>query len=95
MAERTLNERFIDLEDRMINVPSLIRYGTANELRFYIFDYAPKDELLVRKEVKKLKSRNPAIIEFDLYEMMLDIINGEGYLEDIQRMENEYDKMAY
>ena len=92
MAERTLNERFIDLEDRMINVPSLIRYGTANELRFYIFDYAPKDELLVRKEVKKLKSRNPAIIEFDLYEMMLDIIREEGYMEDIQRMETEYDK---
>ena len=92
MAERTLNERFIDLEDRMINVPSLIRYGTANELRFYIFDYAPKDELLVRKEVKKLKSRNPAIIEFDLYEMMLDIIDEQGYMEDIQRMETEYDK---
>ena len=92
MAERTLNERFIDLEDRMINVPSLIRYGTANELRFYIFDYAPKDELLVRKEVKKLKSRNPAIIEFDLYEMMLDIIREQGYMEDIQRMETEYDK---
>ena len=92
MAERTLNERFIDLEDRMINVPSLIRYGTANELRFYIFDYAPRDELLVRREVKKLKARNPAIMEFDLYEMMLDIIDEQGYLEDIQRMETEYEK---
>ncbi len=92
MTERSLNERFVDLEDRMISVESLTRYGTANDMKFYIFDYAPKDELLVRREVKKLKSRNPEIVEFDLYEMMLDIIEEEGYLEDIQRIEAEYEK---
>ena len=92
MAERSLNDRFVDLEDRMISVASLTRYGTANDLRFYIFDYNPKDELLIRKEVKKLKSRNPDIAEFDLYEMMLEIIDDEGYLEDIQRMETDYEK---
>ena len=92
MADRSLNDRFLDLEDRMISVASLTRYGTANDLKFYIFDYAPKDELLIRKEVKKLKSRNPDIVEFDLYEMMLEIIEEEGYLEDIQRMEKDYEK---
>lgn len=92
MAERSLNDRFVDLEDRMISVVSLTRYGTANDLKFYIFDYAPKDELIIRKEVKKLKSRNPDIVEFDLYEMMLDIIEEEGYLKDIHRMEVDYEK---
>ncbi len=92
MAERPLNERFIELEDRMISVDALTRYGTANDLRFYIFDYAPADELLVRKETKKLKDRNPAIVEFDLYEMMLEIIEDEGYMEDVLRMEKDYDK---
>ncbi len=92
MAERPLNERFNDLEDRMISVEALTRYGTANDLRFYIFDYAPSDELLVRKEIKKLKDRNPAIIEFDLYEMMLQIIEDDGYMEDVIRMEKDYDK---
>lgn len=92
MAERPLNERFIDLEDRMISVEALTRYGTANDLRFYIFDYAPADELLVRKEIKKLKDRNPDIVEFDLYEMMLQIIEDEGYMEDVLRMEKDYDK---
>ena len=92
MAERPLNERFIDLEDRMISVEALTRYGTANDLRFYIFDYAPADELLVRKETKKLKERNPAIVEFDLDEMRLDIIEEEGYMEDVLRMEKDYEK---
>lgn len=76
----------------MISVEALTRYGTANDLRFYIFDYAPADELLVRKEIKKLKDRNPAIVEFDLYEMMLQIIEDEGYMEDVLRMEKDYDK---
>ena len=92
MAERPLNERFVNLEDRLISVEALTRYGTANDLRFYIFDYAPADELLVRKETKKLKDRNPAIVEFDLYEMMLQIIEEEGYMEDVLRMEKDYDK---
>ena len=92
MFERTLNDRFIELEDRMISVEALTRYGTANDLKFYIFDYAPKDELIVRKEVKKLKERNSSIVEFDLYEMMLSIIEEEGYMEDVLRMEKDYDK---
>lgn len=92
MAERTLNERFQDLEDRMISVEALTRYGTANDMHFYIFDYAPRDEIQVRKETKKLKGRNPSIVEFDLYEMMLQIIEDEGYMEDALSMEKEYDK---
>ena len=58
MFERTLNDRFIELEDRMISVEALTRYGTANDLKFYIFDYAPKDELIIRKEVKKSPSQD-------------------------------------
>lgn len=92
MTERSLNDRFVDLEDRMISVEALTRYGTANDLKFYIFDYNPKDEIQVRKEVAKLKDGNPAIVEFDLYEMMLEIIDEEGYMEDVLRMEPDYDK---
>ena len=92
MAERSIQERFFELEDRMASVESLTKYGTANDLKFYIFDYNPKDELLIRAEVKKLLSKNPDITEFDLYEMMLSIIEDEGYMEDVLRMEKDYDK---
>ena len=92
MKERSLNDRLIELEDRMISVDALTRYGTANDLKFYIFDYSPKDELIIRKEVKKLIEYNEKIVEFDLYEMMMRIIEEEGYMEDVIRMEPEYDK---
>lgn len=92
MAERTLNDRFLELEDRMMSVQSLTKYGTANDMKFYIFDYNPQDELVIRKEVSKLKSRNPNIVEFDLYEMMLEIIDEQGYTEDVIAAEKDYDK---
>lgn len=92
MKERSLNERFIELEDRMISVEALTKYGTANDMKFYIFDYNPQDEYTIRNEVKKLKSRNPDIIEFDLYEMMLDIIDQQGYMQDVIEAEKDYDK---
>lgn len=92
MNERSLNERFIELEDRMISVESLTKYGTANDMKFYIFDYNPRDEHAIRNEVKKLKNRNPNIVEFDLYEMMLKIIEEQGYMKDVIQAETEYDK---
>ena len=36
MAERSLNNRFIELEDKLISVNSLMRQGRANEIPFYI-----------------------------------------------------------
>ena len=92
MQERTLNDRFIELEDRMISVEALTKYGTANDMKFYIFDYNPQDEYSIRNEIKKLKSRNQDIVEFDLYEMMLDIIEEQGYTEDVISAEKDYDK---
>lgn len=92
MKERSLNERFIELEDRMMSVEALTKYGTANDMKFYIFDYNPQDEFTIRNEVKKLKSRNPNIIEFDLYEMILKIIDEQGYMQDVIEAEKDYDK---
>ena len=92
MRERSLNDRFIELEDRMISVESLTRYGTANDMKFYIFDYSPQEEMIIRNEIKKLKGRNPDIVEFDLYEMMLEIIEEQGYTEDVILAEKDYDK---
>lgn len=92
MIERSLTERFNELEDRMVSVESLTRYGTANDMKFYIFDYNPQDELVIRKEVQKLIEINHDIIEFDLYEMMLKIIDEQGYMEDVIQAESDYDK---
>lgn len=60
--------------------------GLGNEIGFYIFDYDPEYELLVRDRVKFIKEKAKSayglnIVEFDLYEIMLEILESKGYLK--------------
>ena len=69
--------------------------GLGNEIGFYVFDYAPEDEMIVREHVKFLKRKinnntKPVnIIEFDLYNVMLEILEDKGYLEKTIEMEEK------
>ncbi|AGB41051.1 protein of unknown function (DUF1788) [Halobacteroides halobius DSM 5150] len=67
--------------------------GLGNEVGYYVFDYEPEDELLVRDHVQFVKEKMnnkeiyPDIIEFNLYHVMLDILEDKGYLRKIMKME--------
>lgn len=69
--------------------------GTGGEVRYFIFDYEPCDELIMRQKIKDLKKRNNpdadgfTIVEFDLYDMVIDILRDRGYLEKCVKYENE------
>src|SRR5699024_10257279 len=69
--------------------------GLGNEISFYIFDYDPKHELIVRNHVKHLKKKfsnamyNRRIIEFDLYNMLLEITKEKQIYDQIFTMEKE------
>lgn len=89
--ERKLTDRFLDLERDMSSASVLLEKGKANEIPFFIFDYDPKDELFVRDETRKLKRSNPNIQEFDLFNIMVDLLKQEGYLETVKEYEHEYD----
>lgn len=69
--------------------------GLGNEIGFYIFDYDPEDELIVRQHIKYLKqkinnqSSDMQIIEFDLYEIILEILEKKNYLRKVFDMEKK------
>lgn len=92
--ERSLNERFLALENDMSDASVLLDKGKANEIPFFIFDYDPKDELRIRDEVIKLKRANPNIQEFDLFEIVVNLLKNEGYLETVKEYEKEYDSQT-
>ena len=77
--ERPLNERFIELESRMSDAHVLLDLGKANELPFFIFDYDPVEELKVREEIIKLKKNNPNIQEFDLFNIVIELLKNEVF----------------
>ena len=67
--------------------------GLGNEINFWIFDYAPEDEMAVRSHVDYLKQSIIAenddicILEFDLYKMMIDILQEKNYLDKVLEIE--------
>ncbi|MDK2919363.1 MAG: hypothetical protein PWQ37_2096 [Candidatus Petromonas sp.] len=69
--------------------------GLGNEIGFYIFDYDPEHELIVREHIKFLKQRintedsEIKIKEFDLYEIILEILESKGYLNKVFEMEKQ------
>ena len=69
--------------------------GLGNEIGYYIFDYDARDETIVREHITFLKQKinnegiDVSIREFDLYEIMIDILEGKGYLQKVFDMERE------
>lgn len=88
----TITQRITELKLQLSSVNNLNKNKTAGDLKFYIFDYDPIDEMRVREEVIKAKNANSEIAFFDLYEMMIEIINENGYLDTIKTLEQEYEK---
>ena len=89
----TLSQRIAELKSQLSSVNNLNKNKTAGDMKFFIFDYDPKAELRIRNEISKIKNANAEIILFDLYDMMIDIIQENGYFDTIKAMEKEYDKV--
>ena len=68
--------------------------GLGNEVNYYIFDYPPESEILVRKYInniliKKIKNFNedisPRVI--DLYDILIEILESKNILKPAFNME--------
>ena len=74
--------------------------GLGNEVSYYVFDYDPKDEILVREYIDKLVKKDKEFGDgyklkvYDVYDLMIELLESEGYLEDCFEMEKN-DGMNY
>lgn len=72
--------------------------GLGNEISFYVFDYEPEGELIVRDYINHIKKEfsyegsNRRIIEFDLYKMLLDIAKERNIFDRVFDMEEKQGK---
>lgn len=80
-------ERLDGIWKKLSNEEFLANRGVANEVRYYVFDYEACDELVVREKVAALKKQNNPeadgfeIVEYDLYKMILAILEDKGYID--------------
>ena len=84
------------IESKIKEPAFLENKGLSNEVGYYIFDYDPKYELKVRDEVSRLKKKYSlesnysfSIVEFDLYEIIIEILKDKGYLEKVFQFEEK------
>lgn len=89
------NERLDKIWERISDEDFLANRGVANEVRYYVFDYEPCDELIIRDKIKSLKKQNNPdadgfqIVEYDLYEMVLQILEEKGYIDKCIKFEDQ------
>lgn len=81
------NEKLDKIWDRISEDKFLKNVGVGGEVRYYVFDYEPVDELVVREKIENLKKRNHLdadgfqIVEFDLYKLIIGILEERGYID--------------
>lgn len=74
--------------------------GLGNEISFYVFDYEPEEELVVRDYIQHIKKEfsndlsNRRILEIDLYKVLLDIAKDRKIFDRIFEMEERQGKDA-
>lgn len=87
-------DRLDKIWDRISDEDFLANRGVANEVRYYVFDYESCDELIMREKIKALKKQNNPdadgfqIVEYDLYELVIGILEEKGYLDKCIKFED-------
>ena len=86
-----LESRLNKLEDKIKQQGFRQNKGLGNEVGYYIFDYPAHQELLVRERVRYLESKYDnqdfKIVVFDLYDIMIDLLIKEGFLDLCEEFE--------
>lgn len=80
-------EKLDRLEDKISSKEFRENLGSANEVSYFIFDYDPKEEITVRKYLRKLTSKINSkdyydfhIVNFDIYDMIIEYLSEEDNL---------------
>ena len=89
-------EERLDIAERLIKSDSFRKNkGLGNEVGYYVFDYPAEKELVVRERVAYMKHKNSRgtdgfdLVVFDLYDIIIDILEEENFLERCFKFEKK------
>ena len=92
---RSIEER-LDQVEEIIKKPSFRQNkGLGNEVGYYVFDYSPENELLIRERVEYIRRKyqnSPdgfRVIVFDLYDIIIDTLEKKDYIQKTIEMEQK------
>ncbi len=89
-------EERLDQMEMFIKKPSFRQTkGKANEVNYWVFDYAPEDELIVRNRISCLKKKNLKemdgfeLVVYDLYDLIIDHLQKKNFMEKCYAQEEK------
>ncbi|WP_155286680.1 DUF1788 domain-containing protein [Lacticaseibacillus zhaodongensis] len=91
-----LTKDFINLREKISSPTFQANEGLSNEVGYYIFSYDPAQEMRVREEITNLVTTatpatiNASIQVFDLFKIMMHIVDEFGYREQFADFEKQY-----
>lgn len=90
---RNLESRLNELEEKIKQPNFRKNKGLGNEVGYYVFDYPAEQELFVRERVRYIEAKYEKysydfkIVVFDLYDIIIDLLIQEGFLEICEEFE--------
>jgi hypothetical protein len=90
-----LTESFAKLREKISSPAFQVNERLSNEVGYYIFSYNPSQELRVREEINNLaETATPATVNasiqiFNLFEIMMNVVDDFGYREQFVQFEKE------
>lgn len=81
---KSLNERLDLIKPKILSSDFRKGRGLGNEINFWIFDYDPEDEMVVRSHIEYLKTSINAerddirIVVYDLFDIMVEHLEAKN-----------------
>jgi hypothetical protein len=89
-------EKRLDQLEEAIRKPTFRQSkGNANEVNYWVFDYAPERELNVRERITYLKNKNTKgadgfeLVVFDLYDIIMDHLESKNFISKCKDFEEK------
>ena len=95
MFRAAKNKRLDEMEKAIKNPAIRQSSGRANEVNYWVFDYPPEYELMVRNRIEYLKNKYSNgsagfnLVVFDLYDIIIDYLESKNFLEKCDEFENK------
>ncbi|MFW2171850.1 DUF1788 domain-containing protein, partial [Acinetobacter baumannii] len=90
---QTIHERLNQIPERILSTEFLTGQGLGNEIGFWIFDYAPEDELKVREYLHFLdgmlekKHSQLKVVNINLLQAVVDYLAERNFIDKAIQMQ--------
>jgi len=89
--KKSINARLDEMTKKISDPKIFDSDGLGNEINFHIFDYDPEDEYVIRDYLYNylLKKEKLNIKLFDIYDLIVEILEEKGFLKKVFDFENK------